>query len=140
MSKGYPDYEGDKSGLYLKPEWAAKEGIDKTLFAVDLTLAYGESVTALYIVPAGKTFRISGISCSTWAGAAADADNEQHCIAEIQDFTTGTYVFSQGGNGGVGHEFSVPRVIPAGHTVYCTCWNFANHSCRGVVTAWGYEV
>ncbi len=64
MAHGYPDFEGDKSGLYLKPEWAAKEGQDKQLTGSTASLGTGYSTILSYAVPTGKVLRITELACS----------------------------------------------------------------------------
>lgn len=140
MAKGYPDFEGEKSGLYLKPEWSAKEGTDKNFIANDDALIFGEGATVTYLVPAGKSLYITQVSTSLVAPLVANSGNNQICRALVYDQTDNVVKWCLGGNGGAGMAFSKPIVIPTGHTVWFTCYNFSANTAWGVVVASGYEV
>ena len=72
MARGYPDFEGNKVGLYLMPEWAAKEGKEWSKIVVGANKAFGTSANGSYLVPAGKTLYITQASWQSVASAAAD--------------------------------------------------------------------
>ena len=140
MARGYPDHEGDKSGLYEKPEWAAFEGKDKNFYDVANNKASGLSVSESYVVPAGKTLYITSFSFICIAAAVADRDLNQMCYGWIHDGDLASTIWSQGGNGGGFATFSKPLVFAAGNTVSFACTNYANHNCNLAVSANGYEV
>lgn len=138
MPRGYPDFEGDKVGLYLKPEWAAKEGVDKNFYAVGADKAFGAGADGSYVVPAGKTLYITQYSYYNRAVLAADADNNQMCWGYLTDLIIADVVF--GGNGGGGGILKKPWVIIAGATMKWYIKNTANHNCHIGLVINGYEV
>ena len=143
MARGYPDYEGGKSGLYLKPEWAAFEAIDMTFEgATPVPVSWGVSLTVSYTVPSGKTLYITDVSWWGKADAAADGDNNQIASLWILDVLdpTQTNWFRSAGNGGGAASFSKPIVIPAGHRLDFVVKNEANHVCNIAVAGCGYEL
>jgi len=141
MAHGYPDFEGDKSGLYLKPEWAAKEGTDKSFYANRIAATFGQAPpAAFYLVPVGKTLYLNGLSFGVRANLVADADNNQMGSAYIIDTTTGDIYGYVGGNGGGCVVFPKPIVIPGGDVVAYPVVCQANHACDIDVTCWGYEI
>ncbi len=140
MARGYPDFEGPKSGIYLKPEWAAKEAIDKSLIAVNPVAAFGDYATLSYTVPVGKTLYITKCSFYLCADAAADGDKDQVCVGQVYDLTTNSYLWQQGGNGGGGIGLPKPAVAPAGHTLQIRCTSFANHTSEAGIYVGGYEL
>jgi len=140
MTHGYPDFEGDKSGLYLKPEWAAKEGINKTFRVVQAACLYGVGPTGAYVVTAGKTLYICGLAFSVNANLAADAELNQIGRAYIMDNTTGVVLADLGGNGGGQVVFAVPFKVPSGHQFLYVVVCEANHACDLRMVAWGYEI
>lgn len=140
MPRGYPDWEGNKSGLYPKPEWAAFEGRDKNFYAVRNNAGINLSVSTAYTVPAGKTLFITSLSFMAAAAATADRDNNQMCMGWIYDFTLLTTLWSQGGNGGGSTPFNKPFVFTTGTRVIFQCTNHANHNCNLTIAANGYEI
>jgi len=141
MAKGYPDFEGDKSGLYLKPEWAAYEGEDKTFTLVAANKASGAWIFLAYDVPLGKTLYISQCTFYSWAFLAADRDNNQMCRFDIQRLLPGAAFYSRmGGNGGGQAAYTKPLVFEAEERAYFTITNVANHSSNIGFCAVGYEI
>jgi len=140
VARGYPDFEGDKSGLYLKPEWAAYEGIDKNFRATGLNKATLTWASFSYDVPAGKTLYICGASMWIRGYAVEDRDNNQIGALDLQNFTTATHLVMVGGNGGCSVVLPKPLVIPGDDKFYGAFFNKSNHSCNIEGTAWGYEI
>ena len=139
MAHGYPDYEGDKSGLYLKPEWAAKEGTDKNFTYSRGQTPWGGFAQNDYAVPAGKTLYICGMSFYNRSFLAANGDLNQIGVSTIYDVTDLNTLAVLGGNGGGSISFPKPIPIPGGHTVRVYQYNWANHDTAGEVSLWGYE-
>lgn len=134
------DIEAQSIGVHLQPEWAALQGTDKGFNALTADLATGLYTSATYAVPEGATLYIAFIAGWCTANLAADRDNNQMMAISIYDETAGSYLFFCGGNGGAIANLTKPIVIPAEHTVWFMCWNFANHNCDVRVSAGGWEV
>ena len=138
MARGYPDFEGNKRGMYSPAEWAAKEGDDKNFRVAGLNKTFAQIATAAYAVPAGKTLYIVGMAINSTAVNAADADNNHHVFGGISE---GLTIKSQlGGNGGAGITFSKPHVIAGGTNFNYSVVSGANHNVNMALTAWGYEL
>jgi hypothetical protein len=57
------DIKAQSVGVYLQPEWAAKEGTDKDLFGLKTGASAGGEYTLIqYTVPTGKTLCITHLS------------------------------------------------------------------------------
>lgn len=135
----YPDFEGDKSGLYLKPEWAAKEGVDKNfLGSTDAPESRGEGVYADYSVPAGETLFVTQLSFLNRSVAAADSDNAQMCEAGL--IVDDIRVIITGGNGGGAIILNKPLRVNALSIVRGYAINWANHLTQTLVAYGGYVV
>lgn len=138
MARGYPDYEGGKSGLYLKPEWAAKEGTHKVFALTKPLAAYDDAEYDSYLVPAGKVLFVHSATLSAFASAAADADKAQHFRTTLQ---IGSVVyFSQGGDGGATIALLPPMRINGGSYFQMGIVNKSNHALRIELSVAGYEV
>ncbi len=138
MSRGYPDYEGDKSGLYLIPEWAAKEAVDKNFTVISGAIVFGFTAETTYVIPTGKTLYIVGLSFASVANLAADGDNNQMAFVDITIDTA--YLSFLGGNGGGAEGFAKPMVFTEGTTFKLRVWNRANHTSLIYASCWGYEL
>ncbi len=112
MARGFPDYQGDKSGLYLKPEWAAKEGLDKNLELYEEVLAVGAQQVLQYAVPAGKVFIAISVGASSIASNLADRDIQQ--LGRLVYIVDGTRYIHIGFNGGGCWNFAKPVIATAG--------------------------
>jgi hypothetical protein len=140
MAHGYPDFEGDKSGLYLKPEWAAKEATDKNFQAYASNVVWGFGATVSYTVPVGKTLYITELTFRCYSFAMANADLPQHVWAFLINATAGVTPVDIGGNGGGQVVLNKPVVFTAGQLMTLEVWPGANHACNVGITAQGYEV
>jgi hypothetical protein len=144
MTRGYPDYEGEKQKVYLTPEWAALLGVDKNFDLSATLMAFGDHTEGVYAVPVGKTLYICGISGASTASAAADGDKEAHLLLRLIHNPSGggatTYLFYMGGNGGAGLTFPKPIVIEGNYTVEYRIFNMSNYNCTLSLTLWGYEL
>ncbi len=138
MTHGYPDYEGDKSGLYLKPEWAAKEGIDLNLLALGAGKTWGQGVILFQPVLAGQTLFITQVQCAIFADAALDSELNNMCSLSL---VVGVInVAYQGGNGGVSLPLPKPIVIVGVDCFSAGVTDRSNPTCSLVVSAQGYLV
>jgi hypothetical protein len=126
--------------VVLRPEWATVEAIDKHFTAALNNHARGSGAVADYLVPPGKTLRLTNASVYEEAAANANLDLMQITGLVVVDGTTGATLWYHGGNGGVGATFSTPLVIPAGHRVVIEAVSGANHNVNTVVVAGGYEL
>lgn len=134
------DWQDQYVGVFLKPDWEAKENHDKSIGTALFNQPWMESSHVDYTVPAGKTLYITDYSFTGYAANAADADVNQSCMALLQDLTAIIdYVFS-GANGGGGGPLSVPIVIPENHTFRAAVYVTGNHNMNALIYARGYEV
>ena len=138
MARGYPDFEGDKAGLYLKPEWASKEGLRKSLRVTAENKGYGESFSTTYTVPAGKELRINLVTGWALAANAVDADKNQGF--EVWIIVSLVYVLIVAGNFGLAAPLSAPLIFDAGDVLTYSGICYANHDCYLGFTLSGYEV
>lgn len=140
MAHGYPDFEGDKSGLYLKPEWASKEGTDKNFDVTGLNKTWGQSASVSYTVPADKTLYITGYSFNARPGSDPAAIVQVLAHGYIFNNTTSAYYGRLGGEGGASITFPVPIVIEGSEQVTFYVIAFGSVALVLGLTAWGYEV
>lgn len=140
MASGYPDHEGDKSAVYSKSEYSTKIGTDKSLSFFSAAVVSGMSDNVTYVVPAGKTFHVTGLSFAI--GPVALADREKPCVGLSRlerDDDSYTFVWL-GGNGGNGIEFNKSHVFEAGETLKYHVINYSPDDANIGGTVWGYEV
>ncbi len=127
-------------GLYLQPEWAAKEGIDKNFYATAANVATGAEVSLIYTVPSGKTLYIMSLSWSSIASAAANRDLNQNSRLFAHNVTDGINLLDVGGYGGGSIVLNKPFVFESGKAAGFYATNASNHDCTMAVSAQGYEV
>lgn len=132
-------FNAQSVGVYLQPEWATKEGKDKTFLFSGVNKAVDDSVSDSYSVPAGKTLYITSIQASTYASASAEADKPQHFLAGIWT-DSGSFDVRFGGSGGA--VLSLPQSLRTGiaDQVNFYIYNFSNHICNLGINAQGYEI
>ena len=140
MAHGYPDWEGGKSGLYLMPEWAAKEATDKNFRGIATDKGYPLGITVAYTVPIGKTLYITNYSFRLVASNVADADKNQIGVAYVFNFTDAIVYSEIGGNGGGSVSLNKPLRFAGGKIANFIANCYANHDCDVVIAANGYEV
>jgi len=128
------------TGIYLQPEWSAKEEIDKSFAGNTQNMAWEDVGIIEYTVPTGKTLFLSGASLSIRATDPVDYDHFLYALLEIDYGIPATKLCYLGVLGGGSITFPVPRVIPAGETLKIRYRNEANVDCDIFVTAWGYEI
>lgn len=127
-------------GVYLQPEWAAKENQDKNFYASASNQARNGSAAIEYTVPAGKTLFLCGVGGGSSSYLAADYDHFLYVMLSIGDATDEEVLARFGGLGGLAVPLNKPLTFPAGHEVEIKIFNYANVNCDLEVTAWGYEI
>jgi len=127
-------------GIYLKPEWEAKEGNDKNFAGTATNQAPGVELVIYYTAPTDKTLYITQVAFAVFATNAADADKPQMCTSRIHNVTGTTPLWHQGGNGGGGLSFTKPLAVPWPQQVGFYCRNGSNHNCSLFIVAGGYEI
>jgi|GEM_PF-6102944 len=127
-------------GVYLQPEWAAKERKDKNFSFMAMNLAVGATGNAYYTVPADKDLYLCGFSFEIYATNNADKNNNQIGAISLYNLDTTTTLAWLGGNGGGGVVFAKPILVPEGEQLRYSWSNRSNHVASGYVTVWGYEV
>lgn len=134
------DIDAQSVGIYLQPEWAALQGLDKNFVGVKADAGFNDWARATYVVPAGKTLYLCGASFSISPTLAANADKMHIGRLYVQYSAPVVQVCCSGGNGGGGVVFPKPGVIPTGKTLYMEAICYADHECYLWITCWGYEL
>jgi hypothetical protein len=100
-------------GVYLEPQWAAKQGTDVNATACIqiTTTGVNEQQVFSYTVPSGKTLLIHGL------GGYGDNGPANPFGLYIYDFTAGVRLATIGGAGGCSISFAKPLSAAAGHQV-----------------------
>lgn len=128
-----------KVGIYLQPEWAAFQGLDKNFFAEANDQAFNGTVSGAYTVPTGKILYIVGMSIQSSANLVTDADKEQMIKGDLGEAGVGTTI-RIGGSGGAICMFQKPLAYTETHQFQYIAKNRANHNCDISVSIWGYEI
>jgi len=110
-------------GVYLEPQWAAKQGTDVDVQGVASTVAGSENEALIcsYDVPAGKTLLIYNY------GAASDDDHLYPATIWIYNSTDRIVLSCAGGAGGAGIALTKPIRVGAGKHVclYMRCYVYS---------------
>lgn len=138
IQAGALGFEPQAQGLLLMPEWSAKKGTDKDLYASQI-LTPGTGVSVTYVIPTGKCLFITQISVSLFAAVVA-TDGEKNQIVRGYVTVDGDYKVDIGGNGGAGMSMSKPSVATAGQTIVGMVENWSYHVAYGSISINGYEV
>jgi len=132
------DIVAQSVGVYLQPEWAAKQGQDKNFAGyTENTVRFG-TASVEYTVPSGKTLYMYAITGASNAYVDSNSELNQMCMVQIQ--VNATPMASIGGNGGAGMNFSKPYKLAAGQVLTLICENMSNHTCDLRIAANGYEL
>ncbi len=135
-----PDGSPTAVDVVLRPEWAAVQATDKSLYVSGVNVTWGNSISVSYNPAAGKTFYVTQIAWLARAEAQADGDLNQFSTVNIIDGTN--YYFQQGGNGGGGSPFPKPITLPhlasGAYSFVCAC--LANHAQTLALSVGGYEI
>jgi len=126
-------------GVYLQPEWAAKEGEDKNFHSSGNVTADGGSVNVTYTVPTGKTLYIGGLSTAIYA-QDIPTDYDHFLYNQCGIAVAGTNIAGIGGLGGTLITFQKPIVANAGEEIIALSVNRSNIACWASVSVWGYEI
>lgn len=140
MPRGYPDWEGDKSGLYTEAVWASHEGESVTFGFDHNIIADGAFVSAQHAVAPGKALYITTVTFGAHGVVADDREVPQHIMVFLASPTINQYLTGQGGEGGGSLLLETPIVIPAGVTVWVIIENHAGHQCEVAAVVHGYEI
>lgn len=131
-------YAAQEIGIYLQPEWAAKEGEGKYFCASCSNYIRLQFLKIEYTVPTGKEFFITNYSGWAKANKVEDADKNQFCVGYMdvayEEFG------AIGGNGGVSLTFPTPIRATAGQLVRVWLCGTSNHNTDMYVSLAGYEV
>ena len=134
------DITAQHIGMYLVPDWYAKEGLDKNFYAHSGPVAFGGTATVTRLVPAGKTLYITDVAFSIYPAAAADYDHFIYFSGSARISLDATNFAFTGGIGGGQLIFNKPLVIEAGKTFEAQIVSRANVNTHVIVTARGYEI
>lgn len=143
---GKPDYfqkvdvVAQSIGIFLQPEWAVKEGEDRTIIASAANKAPGANVALTYTVPVGKTLYTMQVSAFARAVNVADADNQHAGLLTLYPFLGSSASLWPGFNTGFAISLVVPIRSNAGQILYATVTNISNHNCDLGLSIAGYEV
>lgn len=116
MARGYPDWEGGKSGLYGTRDWAAVEDDDLSLVA-SANIAGGATVNVIdHTVPVGDVAYVDGAVLSVeFEGRFKLIIGGITVFAILLEYTEG---FTGGRMGGrLSHVFSTPKKAIAGEHI-----------------------
>ena len=106
------DIEAQSVGVYMQPEWASLQGIDKNLFGTKASLASGTNWGVIsYTVPAGKTLYVCafGFACLNVVCSM---------FGFIWNNTTTTSLAIIGGTQGNGMVFNKVISVPQNNAVH----------------------
>ncbi len=139
MPHGYPDFEGPKIGVYLIPEWAAREGTDKTFLLAASGKAYGQDASTTYTVPSGKTLYLHYGTFTGYSNSSDFADLPIMIELYVYDFTSVEKILSVGGCGGGSFTLPKPVAIAENHQIGVYIFNRSKNPANLVGSVGGYE-
>lgn len=130
------DIEAQHVGIYLQPEWAAKEGVHKNLYGT----ASGDAATWVevisYTVTEGKTLYIND-----WGGYSPVAAGTQGaCGGYLHNITDDIYLCITGGANGFQGSFTVPKKITSEKNIKLFIFNGRNITQFVAGYLAGYEI
>ena len=127
-----------KVGIYLQPEWAALQGLDKNFKADNDNATWAQQAIINYTVTAGKNLYICGVS---WLSIPLqDTDYDHFFNTKCTVGTSAAVIVSSGGLNGGSVTLPRPAVIPGETAMIAYVANYANFACYICVTLWGYEL
>ena len=130
--------QAQSAGIFLQPEWSARQGIDKDLIAFNCSQGYNGYGEGTYTVATGKTLFITGVEACCFASLTDDMDLAQHFWARLLIGTTVKCSF--GGDGGGIANLTKPIVVDAGEKLTYRINVRAKHLCDIFLSVHGYEV
>jgi len=135
------DFKAQSVGVYAQPEWATKEGIQKSDSIFGDEIAEEGSPYSDYTVTTGKTLYITQLSGMLVPSPPVDVPDIDPMAVGITDITASIEYFRVGGDGGCGMALPSPIKIPGGHTVRLYAYNCAPYTVS-IISAWwvGYEI
>lgn len=142
MASGYPDYEGQKSGVYSIADWAVIKGVEKIFGIYSASKGWKEEGEVNYTVPAGKTLYINWVGCWIRAHTDTDYDHFFYFGCSLSEIVDATYIEKAlfGGIGGGSIVLSTPAVIDAGNQLALVITNHSNLDTDMYAEAIGYEI
>jgi hypothetical protein len=134
------DIKAQTVGVYLQPDWAAKEGTDKQFQAAENNIEYFDAVLDSYTVPTGKTLFITTLSCESDPSNIGDAQKRAQLSLSVHNSSTGKDVFEIGCDGGGCWTLTKPVSFSAGTLVLFCLQNLADHKRHLRIHVYGYEI
>lgn len=136
------DFQDQYVGMYLQPEFAAKEGTDKTFNAEGLDKNWGGYTHIDYAVAVGKIVYLTSGSFSIVSNVQAEYNDYFYGMARIQRIVgvATTDKANWGGLGGGAVSFPKPIVIEGPCTLRCLLHNRSDKAADLRLTVSGYEV
>ena len=133
------NFKEQEVGVYAQPEWAAKIGVDKNFLVLGAAMTWHEIAEETYLVPAGKTLYINGISFRITVNTNTDYDHFLYGEVRL-GLEAGAILGGIGGIGGNGITFPKPQVLSAGETMLLEVINNTSLTVSIEGYAWGYEL
>ena len=134
------DIQAQSVGVYLQPEWAAKQGIDKNIRGLANDEGWGGSLKVAYTVPEGKTLYITLVTAGGRANEEANGSKIQNIRVVLFNQTTETFVLETAGEGGVVVPLAKPVVVGEEEEINLFAYSYAAHNSNLYGTIMGYEV
>jgi len=134
------DWQDQFRGVYLQPEWTAKEGTDKNLFANIANQAFAAVLDLSYTVPIGKILYVNSISFAINGNLAADAEKNNIGRLYLYDVTNDKSIAVVGGNGGGQLPLLKPIAFSATTEIKLRLYNMAGHNTDLFSCLEGYEI
>ena len=135
------NFKEQEVGVYSQPEWATKEGIQKSDSIFGDEVAEEGSPYSDYVVTTGKTLYITQLSGMLVPSPPEGVPDLDPMAVGVTDTTASIEYFRVGGDGGCGMALPSPIKIPSGHNVRLHVYNCAPYTVSILVGWWvGYEI
>lgn len=134
------DIEAQSVGVYLQPEWAGLQGIDKDFEGGMDNCGDGSSTYIAYSVLSDETLYVTYLGFEIRGQASEDRGANQMGHAYVYDVTDELVLGGFGGNGGGNATYTKPIIIPPNHLVRFMVVNMSGHNCSVGVSAGGYVI
>jgi len=132
--------QAQSAGIFLQPEWSARQDIDKSIRAYATNEGFEQSASTSYVVPTDKTLYIVSVSFIQHVNTATNYDHHLWGECHLIDNTSGTTLYKIAGNGGGNLVLPKPAVISGGNEFLLYIINYSNITCYLDGVALGYEL